>query len=78
MGCVFCGNRDPALQHYFFKQEEKEYRVDLCDHCRRYLKLVDLRELTRDFYPRLEQVCSLHLDMEAREKGYTSMVSPMR
>jgi FdhE protein len=70
MGCVFCGNSDEEKQNYFYHEEEKEYRVDLCDHCRRYMKLVDLRELPRDFYPRLEQVCSLHLDMEAKERGY--------
>jgi len=70
MGCVFCGNRDADKQHYFYHEEEKEYRMDLCDHCRRYLKLVDVRKLPREFYPRLEQVGSLHLDMKARENGY--------
>jgi FdhE protein len=70
MGCVFCGNRDEGPQHYFAHEEEKEYRVDLCEHCRKYLKLVDLRELTREFYPRLEQVATLHLDIKAKEMGY--------
>jgi FdhE protein len=71
MGCIFCENNDPELQHYFFTDEEKEYRVNLCDHCHQYIKVVDLRQMDRAFYPRLEQIATLHLDMKAREKGYT-------
>jgi FdhE protein len=68
--CAFCGNRDPAALHYFAHDDEEEYRVDLCDHCRKYLKVVDLRALPREFYPRLEQVSTLHLDRKAKEMGY--------
>ncbi|WP_300460483.1 formate dehydrogenase accessory protein FdhE [Desulfobacula sp.] len=70
IGCAFCGNNDPELQHYFFTDEEKEYRVNLCDHCHHYIKVVDLRQMDRAFYPRLEQITTLHLDIKAREKGY--------
>ncbi len=71
MGCVFCGNNDKDFQQYFFSDDEKEYRVNLCDNCRNYIKLIDLRQLDRAFYPKLEQITTLHLDMQAREKGYT-------
>ncbi len=72
MGCVFCESNDADLQNYFFSDEEKEYRVYLCDECRRYLKTVDLRQLHRTFVPKLEQIATLHLDMIAQEKGYSS------
>lgn len=72
MGCAFCKNNDNNMQHYFFNDQEKEYRVNLCDHCHNYIKLVDLRQMDRTFYPKLEQVTTLHLDMKARENGYTS------
>ena len=72
MGCPFCDSSDTRLQHYFFTEEEKEYRVYLCDNCQNYLKVVDLRVLDRAFVPGLEQIATLHLDMKAREKGYTS------
>ncbi|RLB93642.1 MAG: hypothetical protein DRH26_03410 [Deltaproteobacteria bacterium] len=72
MGCVFCDNNDKDYQHYFFSDEEKEYRVNLCDNCHNYIKLVDLRQIDRSFYPKLEQITTLHLDMKAREKGYTN------
>ena len=73
MGCVFCDSKEKNT--YFYSEEEKAYRVDLCDQCKRYLKLVDLRELPRAFYPPLEQLCTLHLDMQAIEQGYTEGTS---
>ncbi len=72
MGCVFCENTDKDLQFYFFSNEEAEYRVNLCDHCHHYIKVVDLRKMDRPFCPGLEMISSLHLDIKAREKGYTS------
>jgi len=70
MGCVFCDSMEKDDQHYFFSSEEKEYRVYLCDNCHHYLKLVDLRKLDRSFFPKLEQISTLHLDYKAQEKGY--------
>ena len=55
--CPFCDNRDSGSLAYAFSESEPEYRVNLCDRCRRYVKVV-------------EQVASLHLDMLAAEKGY--------
>jgi len=76
MGCVFCENSDAELQNYFYSEEEKEYRVNLCDHCHSYIKMVDLRQMDRAFHPNLELVSTLHLDMKAREKGYVNPASP--
>ena len=72
MGCVFCDSLEKEDQQYFFSSEEKEYRVYLCDTCHHYLKLVDLRQLNRSFFPKLEQISTLHLDYKAQEKGYTT------
>jgi len=76
MGCVFCENNDKDYQHYFFNNEEKEYRVNLCDNCHNYIKMVDLRQIERAFYPKLEQIATLHLDMQAKEKGYANAGAP--
>ncbi len=70
MGCVFCENNEDGKQHYFYSEEEKEYRVYLCDHCQNYIKVVDLRQMDRNFISSLEMVCTLHLDMKAKDKGY--------
>ena len=68
--CAFCENTRADQLHYFFAEEEKDLRVDVCDGCRHYLKSVDTRQVARPVFPPLEQVASLHLDMIAAEKGY--------
>jgi FdhE protein len=69
--CPFCSNRDSGALEYLYSDDEPEYRVNLCGGCRRYLKVVDTRKIDRGFYPPLEQVASLHLDLTAAEKGYS-------
>lgn len=72
MGCLFCDSTDKEDQHYFFTGEEAEYRVYCCDSCRRYIKTVDTRKLGRKFFPKLERIATIHLDMKAKEQGYNS------
>ena len=70
MACLFCGDRSSNSLEYLYSEEEPEYRVYLCNACRQYLKAVDTRKLSRGFFPPLEQVVSLHLDIKVSEKGY--------
>jgi len=77
MGCLFCDSKGKEHQHYFFSNQEKEYRVYYCDQCKNYLKTIDTRELGRQFFPRLEQVATLHLDIKAQEEGYTALGNPL-
>lgn len=70
--CPFCESTDAETLHYFFTDEEPEYRVDLCDACKTYLKTVDTRHLSRPFYPPLEKLVTLHLDVRARDEGFAS------
>lgn len=72
--CPFCGSRDQNGLVYLYSEAEKEYRVDACQSCRNYIKTVDTRVLGRRFYPPLEQVASLHLDIKASEAGYESVL----
>jgi len=73
--CPACGNADAKSINYFFSQEEQTYRVYTCDACRKYLKTVDTRQLTRAFYPPLESIVTTHLDLQAREMGYQGLTS---
>ena len=70
--CPFCENKDQKTLHYFFSEEEEEYRVDACDQCRRYIKTIDTRKIKRPVYPFIEQVTTLHLDMLAQNQGLQS------
>jgi FdhE protein len=70
--CPFCSQSDPARLSYLYSEEEQEYRLDVCDVCRKYVKTVDSRQLARTFYPPLEQIASLHMDIKASEAGYAA------
>ncbi|MEZ4527199.1 MAG: formate dehydrogenase accessory protein FdhE [Desulfobacterales bacterium] len=71
--CFTCNTADAKHHQYFYTDEEKEYRVEVCDQCGTYLKTVDIRKMDRFFYPPLEEIVTLHLDMNAQEKGYHSL-----
>jgi len=70
--CPFCDNKDQKRLHYFFSEEEKDYRVDVCDKCHKYIKTVDTRKMNRPVYPFVEQISTLHLDILAQEQGLES------
>jgi FdhE protein len=70
--CPFCENQDSHSLRYFYSESEIGYRVDVCDQCKKYIKTIDLRKITHPFYPPLEQVTTLHLDIKAKEMGLES------
>ncbi|NVL90484.1 MAG: formate dehydrogenase accessory protein FdhE [Desulfobacterales bacterium] len=70
--CPFCDNNEQKTLHYFFSEEEKGYRVDACDKCKKYIKTVDTREVKRPVHPFVEQISTLHLDLIAQEQGLES------
>lgn len=72
IGCPFCGNIDSRKLRYAYSEQEKEYRIDICDGCGKYIKTVDARKADRFLYLPLEQVTTLHLDIHAQEKGFES------
>ncbi|MBN1930976.1 MAG: formate dehydrogenase accessory protein FdhE [Desulfobacterales bacterium] len=70
--CPFCDNKDTKTLNYFYSEAEPEYRVDVCESCKKYIKTVDTRKLDRIIYPPLEQVATLHFDIKAEEMGLKS------
>ena len=70
--CPFCENTDAKTLNYLYSEEEKEYRIDLCDKCKKYIKNIDTRKADRIIYPPLELVATLHLDIKAKEIKYES------
>ena len=73
--CPFCGNADPDSITYFFTEGDPTYRVYTCDSCKKYIKTVDTRRMSRPFYPPLESIVTTHLDIKAQELGYQSGTS---
>lgn len=70
IGCVYCGERDPKKLQYFNVDELPGYRVELCEHCRMYIKTADFRQLDRISVPVLDDLESLALDVLAQSRGH--------
>jgi FdhE protein len=70
--CPSCQKEAPEQHQYFYSEDEEEYRVELCETEKTYIKTVDIRKLSRIFHPVLEHLVTLHLDIAAQEKGYQS------
>jgi FdhE protein len=68
--CPYCDSSQNKDLHYFYSEDEKDTRVDVCDNCKKYIKTVDTRKVARLIYPPLEQISTMHLDIKAREMGY--------
>ena len=58
--------------NYFFSEEEEDYRVYVCDQCKKYIKTVDIRKTKRPVCLFVEEITTLHLDMLAQEQGLKS------
>ena len=71
--CPFCENEDASTLGYFFAADEKEYRVNTCQNCHKYIKTIDIRQMTRPFYAPLEAILTTHMDMQAEQAGFRSM-----
>ncbi|MGQ9466507.1 MAG: formate dehydrogenase accessory protein FdhE [Anaerolineae bacterium] len=67
--CPFCGNDKPE-QYLYVPSEDGVYRLYLCDHCGRYLKTIDLREVIEERLLPVERVLTLPMDLAARQEGY--------
>lgn len=68
--CPFCGNEEQQTLAYFTIEGEEKYRVDVCHECKRYIKIVDFREMKEEANLDVEDIATLHLDMLANEEGY--------
>ncbi|MEW6334859.1 MAG: formate dehydrogenase accessory protein FdhE [Thermodesulfobacteriota bacterium] len=68
--CPFCGNEEQQTLAYFTIEEDSRYRVDVCNECKRYIKIVDFRDSKEKANMDVEDIATLHLDMLANDEGY--------
>ena len=68
--CPFCENTDHNSLHYFDFEDEEEYRVDVCDNCRKYIKTIDTKKTIRLINPHLEYLSTPHIDIRLEEMGF--------
>jgi len=68
--CPFCGNDEQQELAFFTIEGDERYRVDVCNVCKRYIKMVDFRETKEEANLDVEDIATLHLDVLANEEGY--------
>jgi FdhE protein len=74
--CAFCQNDDYKLLSYFSVEgEEDRYKLQACEICRGYIKLIKTFEpIPVDLLP-VQDLATLHLDLIAAEHDYTRITS---
>ena len=68
--CPHCETRDQGKLRYFYTENEKGFRVEVCEACGHYLKTVDLREREGAPVAVVDDLLTTHLDLWAQKKGY--------
>jgi len=69
IGCPRCRNMDTERLEIIETEEEKGFRIDLCNVCKSYVKTIRYN-LLDDYAPELLDIISLPLDILAQERTY--------
>jgi len=67
--CPYCGTTDQNALAYF-TNDEGLYRLYVCEQCKHYLKVIDLRQTGPEVSLPLERLATMDIDTQAREQGY--------
>ena len=67
--CVNCGNIDPLTLRFLAPEGRPEFRIDFCEKCKHYLKVMDEEKLKRPIPKGLEDVVTIDLDFLAKNAG---------
>ncbi len=69
--CIYCGNEDPSLLGILSPEGRREnVRVEVCDKCHGYLKVVSRFAPCSPEELAVEDLSTLYLDCLAQERGY--------
>jgi formate dehydrogenase maturation protein FdhE len=73
--CLQCGNEDHSSKSHFYMDGHNTGRVEACDVCHSYLKVITAFTPTKPELLVVEDLVSLHLDFIARQRGYVNATS---
>jgi CheY-like chemotaxis protein/protein-arginine kinase activator protein McsA len=68
--CAFCNNTEQDSIGYFYADGRKAYRVNVCEQCKKYIKIVDERILDKEPVFQVENIVTGYLDHAAKQEGY--------
>jgi FdhE protein len=74
--CPFCLNKDQNQLRFFYDEENKSYRVYVCDNCKRYIKTIDERETEQDsdIFMTTQDMLTQYLNDLAIKDGFQNAV----
>jgi FdhE protein len=69
--CMYCGNEDHrTLKHLYTESHLETMRVEVCDKCNGYLKVITSFAPTSPEMLTVKDLATLHLDSIAKARGY--------
>jgi len=71
--CLACGSTKAGDAKYFFTSDEPDLRIDFCDGCHCYIKVVDGGKMAGRIHVGLELLTATHLDAIARDKNLSPL-----
>jgi len=75
---MYCGNENHNTLGYFYPENQCErLRVEVCEKCRGYIKVITTFSPTPPEMPPVEDLATLQLDYIAQEKGYKRVARKM-
>ena len=74
--CPACGSRKSGDAKYLFTADEPELRIDFCNSCQHYVKVIDGGKISGRVHVGLELLAAAHLDVLAGEKKLSPLEVP--
>ena len=71
--CPACGSTKKGDAKYLFTADEPELRIDFCQSCQRYVKVIDGDKISGPVHIGLELLTTAHLDVLAQEKNLSPL-----
>jgi len=73
--CAHCGNDDHSSLHQISVEGDAASIIQVCDKCKGYIKVIDIRQFIAKPSAALLDLNSIHLDFVAQENGYQTIGS---
>ncbi|PYZ93836.1 hypothetical protein CR194_11900 [Salipaludibacillus keqinensis] len=70
LACVHCGDDRPEHLFYLNIKEDDVSRIEVCETCNNYLKLVETSKILENKAAAMLDLETIHLDFVAQEEGY--------
>ncbi|MFH1613138.1 MAG: formate dehydrogenase accessory protein FdhE [bacterium] len=68
--CVNCKNTNTDTLKYFYVEEDRTHRVDVCEECKTYIKTCDEQLADKKMYLMIENIITFFLDIISLKNGY--------